>query len=316
MYDKEKKRILLVIPKFFNYEKNIKKHFELMGYDVDLIIDETPFRTILCNYIPYMKLFFGFYVENKIKKLITKNDYTSCLVIKGSSLSLKALTIIESHIKNRYLYQWDSLSNYPYQTMLLYFNHVLTFDISDSKHLNLEYYPLFSMIENDRKELSRNIDILFIGSFHSDRYKVLKEILCQYKDLNIYFYLYIPFLSYIKRIFKGEKILLSDIRFFKIKPEKLSCFYNNSKCVLDIEAYHQTGFTMRTLEALYCGCKLITTNDNIYTADFFDKKIISVIDRNDVLLDKSFIFNDENVEDNKILQVKNLKEWVVRFADD
>ena len=52
-----------------------------------------------------------------------------------------------------------------------------------------------------------------------------------------------------------------------------------SRAVLDIEHPLQRGLTMRTIETIMMGKKLITTNKHILTSDLYNPSRVCVIDR-------------------------------------
>jgi hypothetical protein len=65
--------------------------------------------------------------------------------------------------------------------------------------------------------------------------------------------------------------------------------------VLDIQHPRQTGLTMRTLEALGAGKKLVTTNVQVKEYDFYDERQVRVVDRMNpsVGLDLEFFKKDD-----------------------
>jgi hypothetical protein len=62
-----------------------------------------------------------------------------------------------------------------------------------------------------------------------------------------------------------------------------------SKAIIDIEHPKQKGLTIRTFEVLGKEIKLITTNKNIIEYDFYNEANISVIDRNNPVIDDNFL---------------------------
>ena len=52
-----------------------------------------------------------------------------------------------------------------------------------------------------------------------------------------------------------------------------------SKALVDVQQPHQTGLTMRTFEALAARKKLITTNDDVKSYDFYHPNNVMVIDK-------------------------------------
>ena len=60
-----------------------------------------------------------------------------------------------------------------------------------------------------------------------------------------------------------------------------------------IEHINQNGLTIRSMEVLGAGLKLITTNKNIINEDFFSEKSIMVIDRQNIKMDSTFFDHDQ-----------------------
>jgi hypothetical protein len=65
-------------------------------------------------------------------------------------------------------------------------------------------------------------------------------------------------------------------------------FVSRSRVVLDIERSIQRGLTMRTIETLGIGRKLVTTNEHVLAADFYDPRNIAVIDRRNPVVPADF----------------------------
>jgi hypothetical protein len=66
-------------------------------------------------------------------------------------------------------------------------------------------------------------------------------------------------------------------------------FVNRSAAILDIEHPKQRGLTMRTIETLISGKKLITTNKSIINSNLYDTSRVYVISRDNPQLPNNFI---------------------------
>jgi spore maturation protein CgeB len=174
------------------------------------------------------------------------------------------------------------------------FDKIITFDMIDSKELNIEYLPLFYTNNYANLELSKEkvYDISFFGSYHSDRLEIIKKLEkeCKEKGLTFYHYLYSPKLALFRKILNSS-VKIEDLKYFKTSPatnQELLDIYKKSKAVLDIESSIQNGLTIRTFEVLGAKLKLISTNKNIIDEDFYNKNNIYILDRNNITLDKEF----------------------------
>jgi hypothetical protein len=161
------------------------------------------------------------------------------------------------------------------------------------------FRPLFfsSGIQKWKKPYDQ-IDISFIGSGHSDRARIIENIKKQCIELKMsyFFYLYLQskFIYYFHKITNKHFRKIKKICFcFKhIDYDEYIKISESSKAIIDIEHPGQKGLTMRTFEVLGKEKKLITTNKNIRTYDFYNASNILVIDRYHPVIDKNFINGD------------------------
>ena len=72
----------------------------------------------------------------------------------------------------------------------------------------------------------------------------------------------------------------------------------------------QTGFTMRTIEALGNGCKLITNNPLVKDADFYDPNNILVYEGTDVEIPEWFVQTPYRKPDDAIYRKYSLTQWI------
>jgi hypothetical protein len=74
----------------------------------------------------------------------------------------------------------------------------------------------------------------------------------------------------------------------------------SSRAVLDVEHPRQRGLTMRTIETLFAGKKLVTTNEHILKSDLYNPSRIHLISRLNPsipteFLSKSFLIISEDL---------------------
>ena len=86
-----------------------------------------------------------------------------------------------------------------------------------------------------------------------------------------------------------------------------------TKAVIDIQPPNQAGLTMRTIEMLGAGRKLLTTNKFVADYDFFDKQNIEIFEREKPVVDFSFLKNSYSPVDNNIYQKYSLSLGCISF---
>lgn len=80
--------------------------------------------------------------------------------------------------------------------------------------------------------------------------------------------------------------------------------------VIDYTHPAQTGFTMRTCEAIGHKCKLVTNNARVIDADFYDKNNVYVYNIEDFQIPKSFIDSPYHEIPQEILQNYSITNWL------
>ena len=148
--------ILIIAPKFFEYEKMITEAVQKAGYTVKLISESVDninilFR-LLTHYFPDSKLTKLVYNKYYSKRITTDNKYV--LVIRGGLLSKDIINKVKlSNVNAKFiLYQWDSVKLNPNALKIAEcFDEVCTFDICDSKEFNWRYVPMF-YLDSSKKQ--------------------------------------------------------------------------------------------------------------------------------------------------------------------
>jgi hypothetical protein len=131
----------------------------------------------------------------------------------------------------------------------------------------------------------------------------LKDLLCCFTSIRDLLYWF--FLSFFKRkefIF-DNKLPLSKVREIE----------SNTDCIIDIPIKKQTGTTIRVLEALAAGKKVITTNPYIKIEKFYNPKNILILNkkiRNKEIID--FLNIESMLIDISYLKIEN---WLSTLLD-
>ncbi len=321
----EDKKILYIGPKFFAYEMAIQTTLEKkFGATVDFY-DDRPSNDFWTKM--FIRLNFKFLLKKKISdyyntiftKIKTKY-YDYVFIVSPETLGFKGLETIKTLQKNAtfILYMWDSFDNKNSLNTIHLFDRVVTFDQKDASTYNLLFHPLF-YIENYTSARVNNInkyDLCLIATAHSDRYSLSKIIKKYLEDssLTMFSFLYLndTLIYWGRRIFlkKYQYGPINNFSFSPLSQDKVTALISQSKAILDINHPSQIGLTMRTFEVLGAHKKLITTNENIKTYDFYNETNILVIDRHNPIINIDFFKTPYQLLEKTTYQKYSLESWI------
>lgn len=326
------KRVLFISPSFFGYEHEIVSQLESMGAIVQYY-DERPFSSSLakiCNRVNF-KFFIKKTIQHhyeKILKAAADDAFDYFFVISPETMTanfVERLKVINPNIKTL-LYMWDSIANKDAEGVLHLFDKVFTFDRNDKKLFpNVNFLPLFysKLFSRDSGGGQVNnhfkYEACFIGSAHSDRAKVVKKIAREFerRGLETFVFLYCPGQLYfwLRKIFTNEYAGMSvkEFSFTSLSKKEIQNVLDSSNIVIDIEHPSQNGLTMRTIEMLGYGKKLITTNSDVVNYDFYDPNNIAVVDRNTPVLTDMFIQSVYRAPVNSVVLSYSLRAWLEKI---
>lgn len=287
-----RKHVLLISPLTFSYHISISETLRSMGYEVtwwDERASSATWYKVSLRMIPRLTRLWS---ESFFLKQLRKLDpevYSHVLVIKGEGLSQKVVLDIRKSLSNASmgLYLWDSVKNVKGVSAILQaFDSVATFDPVDAEKLGWTYRPLFwRNVSNSTNNAELTLyDWSFIGTIHSDRHSVIHR-LRQRNEYQSESYVYAFFQSSLilfMRMFTDWTLWLAPKGSLSTTPMPASAVAQivaRSKAVLDVEHPRQRGFTMRTIETLLAGKKLVTTNKHILNSNLYHPSRIHVISR-------------------------------------
>ncbi len=87
----------------------------------------------------------------------------------------------------------------------------------------------------------------------------------------------------------------------------------HAKCLLEVLQPDQSGMTIRTLEALFFGKKLITTNSGIKHSDIYHPDNIFVLDGTENRTIKEFLGSDLHEFSQEIVERYDIEYWIKQF---
>jgi hypothetical protein len=326
------KSVLFVSPVFFCYESAIKKKLIDLGADV-IYVDDRPNNNSFNKGIirVYRKL-----LDDAISKYyaqvtndIKDREFDIVFLLNPEAMPLSFLEMCKSRWKKAFfvMYMWDSVQNRKNTLDYVpYCDRVLTFDKSDAAVYNFDFRPLFylDLYSSIRQEAALiNYDVCFMGTVHSDRYLTVKRVKewCDANKLRYYFYLYMQNKTfyYVNKLTKKNGCpSIEEISFSKLSASEITDVVRSSKAVLDIQHFKQTGLTMRTLETLGAGKKLITTNPDVRTYDFYDEDRVMVIDRSNpaAALNLDFFREKDTKISDIIVSSYSIESWLKEILNN
>jgi hypothetical protein len=287
------KSVLLISPKFFGYELSIKEKLFQLGADVTFIDDRPSNELLSKGLIRLDKRLLEAKIAKyyaKVSSHITHKKFDIIFLLNPEALPISFLKMCKSCWKDALyvMYMWDSIKNRKHSLEFVPFcDRVFSFDMNDSSLFNFSFKPLFyldaySTIRQGKHPIK--YDVSFMGTLHSDRYVIVQEIRdwCDRQGLRYFFYFFMQsqVLYYLNNLFKqGATVPRSKVSFEKLSTSEVVEIVASSRAILDIQHPNQTGLTMRTLETIGSGKKLITTNDKVREYDFYEKDNVAIIDR-------------------------------------
>ena len=195
------KNILFLCVQTFNLEKDIIQQFEKHGAHVTYF-DERPSNSNLIKGLIRLKRNL---LEKRIKQYyehilqqIAGKKFDYLFVNRGEVVTedfLKAFVIQQPNCQ-RIFYTWDSFGNHSHALSILqYFDKRFTFDKNDANKYGIGFRPLYfidAYREVKQTMQPQEIDLLFLGTAHSDRYVISNKIAdwCKDNGLNSYNYYY------------------------------------------------------------------------------------------------------------------------------
>jgi hypothetical protein len=305
------KKILFLSVQTFNLEVEIKNKLEELGAEVTYY-DERPANNNLIKGIIRLK-------RSLVQKRI--DIYYKTILIDTAKIQFDYLFVNRGEIVPAFFleelkktqpkcqfvfYTWDSFTNHAHPiTILKYFDKKFTFDSEDALQYKINFRPLFFLdgykyIKNS-SPLQSKYNLLFLGTAHSDRYKI-SSTLVDYCNLNgltsfCYYYMHGRLVYLYKKIFDHsfKEFDYKKLSFKSLTTQQILELYKDSDVILDINHPGQKGLTMRTFESIGAGKKMITTNVEIKKYSFYNPNNIFVIERENIQFSKSFF--ETNYED-------------------
>lgn len=327
-------KLLLIMPKFFDYPEIIVNELNEMGYEVDFFDDRPSTNAWIKAAIRINKNLIGTYIKKyfeSVMKTVRNKKYDVVFLISGQSLSFSESMINEIKLCQKdakfVLYQWDSQTNFPYiKQVQKYFDKCYSFDRRDIEETpSLKFLPLFYSRKYEeigkRNNTNFKYDFCFVGTAHPKKYKFTKMMSEQLKSVYpnqfIYFFFPSPIVYFYRKIMNNElrKAKYNEFHYVPLKGKDMNDVYETSRCVLDSAQDGQLGLTIRVLEALGAKKKLITTNEDVINYDFYKPENIYVYEGK-IDLENVFFTHEYKEISKEVYEKYSLRSWLKEILED
>ena len=327
-------KLLLIMPKFFDYPEIIVTELNEMGYEVDFFDDRPSTNAWIKAAIRINKNLIGTYIKKyfeSVMKTVRNKKYDVVFLISGQSLSFSESMVNEIKLCQKdakfVLYQWDSQTNFPYiKQVQKYFDKCYSFDRRDIEETpSLKFLPLFYSRKYEeigkRNNTNFKYDFCFVGTAHPKKYKFIKMMSEQLKSVYpnqfIYFFFPSPIVYFYRKIMNNElrKAKYNEFHYVPLKGKDMNDVYETSRCVLDSAQDGQLGLTIRVLEALGAKKKLITTNEDVINYDFYKPENIYVYEGK-IDLENVFFTHEYKEVSKEVYEKYSLRSWLKEILED
>ena len=281
-------RILFIGIDFYDYATRISSAFERLGHTVDFHpIEDRGFVAKSAK-----KLAFSAYEARRAayhERLIEQSkahDYDVVLFIQVHQMRHEALEKLRAAQPNAHfvLYNWDSLTTHDFRPWMRHFDHVATFDPDDARSIGVTYLPLFAIprfFEIDHAKAPRQ-DLYFVGAIGSmNRFDALQRLhtFSEATRLSTRFHLVCsPVVRF--QLWRAGKTL-PGVTGDSIGCEDIVNMLEASRATFDFANHKQSGYTMRLIENMCAGRKIITENPRILDEPFYREDRFLLVDGHD-----------------------------------
>lgn len=293
------KRILFIGIGFYDYESSIVDRLRSRGAHVRSFIAlpgilQSNALSKLLRMAGGTRLGLIHRHERHILRRSSDTAYDHVLVIKSTELRPAFLAALRRQQGRAefILYQWDSLVRMPgVEERLPFFDRILTFDRQDAlARPNLTFRPLFYRCDSlpPMGETELPVDLCFVGWLHSDRLAVLRKLqaAAESQGMSFHVYLYTGLRTFLQLLLGRNA---RDVHVRTLSYAKLLECYRRATVIVDLPHARQSGLTMRAIEAVGAGRKLLTTARDIVHYDLYASGNVRVMPDDLAQLDGEFL---------------------------
>lgn len=172
---------------------------------------------------------------------------------------------------------------------------ISTFDKGDAERYQQRLLNQFFRMKQNLSNARPKYDFYFIG-FEKNRGRMIRELKELLQGYRTYF-------KVVRKVSEG------------IPYSENIAYIAQTRCLIDIVQDGQTGITLRPLEALAFGKKLMTNNRNIINYDFYSPNNIFIIGVDDFARLDSFLDTEYEPVSTYVLSKYDIMSWLSYFEN-
>lgn len=212
--------------------------------------------------------------------------YDKVVFLQAHQMSLDNLSRLrEIHKGTEFtLYNWDAQTNHDYRPQAPFFDRVITFDRRDAEEYGYGYLPLFCQrsVQGLSSDYAEFGTLFMVGNLVKPmRYTAIEVFrsYCFENGLTFSQHLKISPVVLLQLLRLG--VYPTGVSFRSIVPETFREMIETSQGVFDFANHDQSGQTMRMMENLCIGKKIITNNTWVKREPFYSPDRIHVFNEMD-----------------------------------
>ncbi|MCQ2060156.1 MAG: hypothetical protein MJY47_01030 [Fibrobacter sp.] len=276
-----------------------KEILEKNNFSVYPIKKANVYSNALCRLFPFLKVLF-------VDTSFFKNEDDWIIYFDAGIRDSYYLNYLKNSLKNKRLiyYYWNPVETTLDPTEIPDCFEKWSYSLTDCQKYGLKFNPTFyfdDLVEESSLGITQ--DVFFIGK-DKGRYAELKnfEKLFAEKGLSTKFF-----------VTANHSISLCRKYSKSISYKEVLENVKRSKCLFDFYSDSLAGLSLRAMESLFFGKKLITNNKTIREYDFFHPENIFILGERDLIELKNFVCS-EYLPISKDVKKKYLfSEWLKRF---
>lgn len=278
-------RILFFGLNYHDYTRNIIDEMCAVGGHVTYV-DIQPRSFLFKGLRTVGRSFYDRYLDVHHASAISKSKsiaYDKVVFLQAHQISVENLSNLRAvQSKAEFtLYNWDSLSNHDYQAQAKFFDRVLTFDPADARENGFGYLPLFCsrFMQGLRRDRVEPASLFMVGNIvKPSRYAAVESFRSYCVDRGLKFKQHLKVSPVVWLNLTRSGILPRDVSFRSIDKAAFCDMIETSSAAFDFANHKQSGQTMRMMENLCLGKKIVTSNTWVKQEPFYSPDRIHVFD--------------------------------------
>ncbi len=241
---------------------------------------------------------------NNILKQAGKQDII--LIIDPAHFNEQILIFARQNAKKMVAYNYDSTAILKLPLSYIgYFDRFFSFEKKDCEIYGFNFITNFNYFDKQQAEQHYFLKAFTIQSLSKGRLYTLNNIAEIFNSYGINNYSFIIYGKYISGLNKQIEFRSSRTDFTCLKEK-----FETSEIIIDLVREQQNGLSFRFFEAMAYEKKVITTNKDVATYDFYNPKNILIIDKENPVIPQEFLQGSYEPLPDAIYHRYTLKTWI------